>query len=94
MNKLHDVSIKVANALVYLANNPRPSGGEETYNTAHLYQLATMLRHEVMTSVKPQLEVKLPEGLSKNITDDGYYRAVCDMMDCIRAAGGKMEGDD
>lgn len=76
-------------ALRYLADNPRPSGGESTYNTAHLHQLADQLRLEFNTIV-----VRLPAGLAKNIKDEGYYRAVCDMMDCIREAGGKMEGDE
>jgi hypothetical protein len=35
-------------ALRYLADNPRPSAGEATYNSAHLFQLA----EEVETAVK------------------------------------------
>lgn len=30
-------------ALRYLANNPRPNGGEESYNAAHLLQIADEL---------------------------------------------------
>ena len=30
-------------ALRYLANNPRPNGGEERYNAAHLLQIADEL---------------------------------------------------
>lgn len=84
---------EVYSALVYLADNPRPCGGEERYNTAHLYQLASQLRLEALKQFNTPA-VSLPAGLAKNIKDEGYYRAICDMMDCIRAAGGKMEGDE
>ena len=84
---------EVYTALVYLADNPRPSGGEARYNTAHLYQLANQLRLEALKEFNTPI-VRLPADLAKNIKDEGYYRAVCDMMDCIREAGGKMQGDE
>lgn len=79
-------------ALMYLAENPRPVGGECTYNSLHLRQIIDQLQRLTGPSIKGN--VKLPASLAKNIKDEGYYRAVCDMMDCIRAAGGKMEGDE
>lgn len=38
-------------ALRYLAENERPSGGESTFNTAHLYQLAREIEHMVQLSL-------------------------------------------
>ena len=44
LSKGFNNSVKTAqDALRYLANNPRPNGGEERYNAAHLFQIADEL---------------------------------------------------
>lgn len=37
--------------------------------------------------------VRLPEGLAQKIKVTGYYEALNEMMDCVRAAGFKCVGD-
>ncbi|AXN57894.1 hypothetical protein [Acinetobacter phage ABPH49] len=90
--KSADAAIREAiSALRYLAKHERPVGGESLFNSAHLEQLAQQL---VPVQYEVGFVVQLPKGLAKNIKDDGYYRGVCDMMDCVRAAGSKMVGDE
>lgn len=59
---LNGCNKSVPAALRYLAENPRPIGGESSFNTAHLYQLAreielmaegTLYRHAQPTVSKP-----------------------------------------
>lgn len=38
--------------------------------------------------------VRLPEGLAQKIKVTGYYEALNEMMDCVRAAGFKCVGDE
>lgn len=38
--------------------------------------------------------VRLPEGLAQKIKVTGYYEALNEMMDCVRAAGFTVEGDE
>jgi hypothetical protein len=38
--------------------------------------------------------VQLPDGLAKKIKVTGYYEALNEMMDCVRAAGFKCVGDE
>ncbi|MFS7186030.1 hypothetical protein AB6848_11215 [Serratia proteamaculans] len=38
--------------------------------------------------------VQLPEGLAQKIKVTGYYEALNEMMDCVRAAGFTVEGDE
>lgn len=89
---MRDYSQTVASAIAalrHLAGESRPTTGK--YSSAHLWEIAN---HLMEMNDGPNSPVKLPAGLAKNIKDEGYYRAVCDMMDCIREAGGKMEGDE
>lgn len=37
--------------------------------------------------------VRLPEGLAQKIKVTGYYEALNEMMDCVRAAGFTVDGD-
>ncbi len=55
-------------ALRYLAENPRPVGGESSFNTAHLYQLAREI--EIMSSGSPAQTVPawaLPEIIPRSV---------------------------
>ncbi|WP_185667918.1 hypothetical protein [Kluyvera sichuanensis] len=51
MQWVNGCSKTVPAALRYLAENERPSGGESTFNTAHLYQLAREVEHMVQLSL-------------------------------------------
>jgi hypothetical protein len=51
----------IPRALRYLANNPRPSGGEETFNGAHLYQLAGEMEAAARKIAAQQEPVAAPQ---------------------------------
>ncbi|HBQ1377747.1 TPA: hypothetical protein MCA64_003442 [Klebsiella pneumoniae] len=55
-------------ALRYLAENPRPIGGESSFNTAHLYQLAREI--ELMA------EAPLYRHTQQQVVPDGLVKAV------------------
>ncbi|EOE0160073.1 hypothetical protein ACKC7G_004153 [Klebsiella pneumoniae] len=74
---LNGCNKSVPAALVYLAENPRPIGGESSFNTAHLYQLAreielvaegTLYRHAQPAPVVPD-EKPMPNPLSMYAVD-------------------------
>lgn len=45
-------------ALRYLANNPRPAGGQESFNTEHLLQITNNLQKSVNTLVDERDEAR------------------------------------
>ncbi|CAI1527736.1 Uncharacterised protein [Serratia quinivorans] len=171
MDKLSELSKPVAwpngcnetavNALLYLAEKPRPSYGNSMFNTEHLYMIAREIERmasqqlysqeyvsaldevaqywigqsaewkqraeaaahriaeleritdgvdqlaidggwtargmsEYAKSLEQRLStpVQLPDGLAKKIKVTGYYEALNEMMDCVRAAGFKCVGDE
>jgi hypothetical protein len=51
----------IPRALRYLAKNPRPSGGEETFNGAHLYQLAGEMEAAARKIAAQQEPVAAPQ---------------------------------
>jgi hypothetical protein len=51
----------IPSALRYLAGHPRPSGGESTYNSAHLFQLADEMDRAVRNSRKYQAPLTASE---------------------------------
>lgn len=74
---LNGCNKSVPAALRYLAENPRPIGGESSFNTAHLYQLAreielmaegTLYRHAQPEPVVPE-EKPIPNTLSMYSVD-------------------------
>lgn len=89
---MRDYSQAIASAITALRHLAGQSGTVTgKYSSAHLWEISNRLME---MNDGPNRPVKLPVDLAKNIKDEGYYRAICDMMDCIRAAGGKMEGDE
>ena len=54
----------VTAALRYLANNPRPQGGQSDFNAEHLYQLAAEIERMARTPLytAPQVEAKRQTG--------------------------------
>ncbi|HGD3605916.1 hypothetical protein RF104_18295 [Klebsiella aerogenes] len=75
---LNGCNKSVPAALRYLAENPRPIGGESSFNTAHLYQLAreielmaegTLYRHAQPAPVAPE---EMPCGGAADDYHDGY----------------------
>lgn len=72
-------------ALRYLAENPRPIGGESSFNTAHLYQLAREI--ESMSSVslyhhaQPVPEWVLPEIIPRSVFNV-IYQQCGGFVDC------------
>lgn len=55
---------------------------------AHAYERIRGLEKRLATPVR------LPEGLAQKIKVTGYYEALNEMMDCVRAAGFTVEGDE
>lgn len=62
-------------ALRYLAENPRPIGGESSFNTAHLYQLAREI--ESMSSVSLYLHAQQP------VVHDELLREYIRLVGCM-----------
>lgn len=54
---------------------------------------AIVLENESLRA-KLATPVRLPEGLAQKIKVTGYYEALNEMMDCVRAAGFKCVGDE
>ena len=57
-NHVLDIASK---ALTFLAENPRPSGGEQHFNSEHCHQLAHELKiakHQLMEAVDERNELK------------------------------------
>ncbi|HBQ7336473.1 TPA: hypothetical protein L8Q21_002440 [Klebsiella pneumoniae] len=54
-------------ALRYLAENPRPIGGESSFNTAHLYQLAREVELMAEAPLYRHAQPVVPDGLVKAV---------------------------
>ncbi|RWU00769.1 hypothetical protein [Raoultella ornithinolytica] len=97
---LNSCNKSVPAALRYLAENPRPIGGESSFNTAHLYQLAReielmaeapLYRYAQPAPVVPE-EKPMPNTLSMYVVDAVAAIAEAKGWNACRAAmlnGGK-----
>jgi len=66
---------------------------EYVVNTTPEYVLDLQARC-VELEEKLAVRVELPAGLAQKIKVPGYYEALNDLMDCVRSAGFKIQGDE
>ncbi|MBL3522813.1 hypothetical protein IM876_09070 [Serratia plymuthica] len=57
-------------------------------------EVADLTKERDEARAKLATPVRLPEGLAQKIKVTGYYEALNEMMDCVRAAGFKCVGDE
>ncbi|HHT2833887.1 TPA: hypothetical protein ACTYSZ_004965 [Klebsiella aerogenes] len=94
---LNGCNKSVPAALRYLAENPRPIGGESSFNTAHLYQLAreielmaegTLYRHAqpapVVTHTLADVFIAAIEKEQDRLHGEDYLMDSKDCIDVIR----------
>jgi hypothetical protein len=85
----------VPNALRYLADNPRPSGGEDRYNSLHLYQLAGEIEHTASAPLflaapdVPEGWKLVPIGATPEMLRAGYNQ----MLRCMYGQADMSDAD-
>lgn len=92
--RIADLEAGLLNSHHRLINTTQNCSEWERKAISNFEECATMSQRIEELQKRLATPVRLPEGLAQKIKVTGYYEALNEMMDCVRAAGFKCVGDE